>query len=185
MAPDSGSFPEGPPLKLLPVETRDRGTQRCRLGPTALRALGAHLGSAVKISLPDGGSCLCTAWPRRDGADGFVQLDPQCTSPGTAVGALGSGGIINLNRLRLVPCPPLRRLAVWPELREQAGASGAPSPAAVLEAVQELLRPHSRPLQWTVDCKWPAGRGQGAGGPGRRASRLVIHLRVHRVTIWV
>ena len=91
MAPDSGSFPEGPPLKLLPVETRDRGTQRCRLGPTALRALGAHLGSAVKISLPDGGSCLCTAWPRRDGADGFVQLDPQCTSPGTAVGALGSG----------------------------------------------------------------------------------------------
>ena len=55
----------------------------------------------------------------------------------------------------------------------------------VLEAVQELLRPHSRPLQWTVDCKWPAGRGQGAGGPGRRASRLVIHLRVHRVTIWV
>lgn len=144
MAPDSGSFPEGPPLKLLPVETRDRGTQRCRLGPTALRALGAHLGSAVKISLPDGGSCLCTAWPRRDGADGFVQLDPQCTSPGTAVGALGSGGVINLNSLRLVPCPPLRRLAVWPELREQAGASGAPSPAAVLEAVQELLR--NRPV---------------------------------------
>ena len=49
----------------------------------------------------------------------------------------------------------------------------------VLEAVQELLRPHSRPLQWTVDCKRPAGRGQGAGGPGRRASRLVIHLQVH------
>lgn len=37
----------------------------------------------------------------------------------------------------------------------------------VLEAVQELLRPHSRPLQWTVDCKRPAGQGQGAGGPGR------------------
>ncbi|KAM9715084.1 ATPase family gene 2 protein homolog B isoform 4-T4 [Dama dama] len=144
MAPDSGSFPEGPPLKLLPVDARDRGTQRCRLGPTALRALGAHLGSAVKISLPDGGSCLCTAWPRRDGADGFVQLDPLCTSPGTAVGAPGFRGIINLNRFRLVPCPPLRRLAVWPELREQAGASGAQSTAAVLEAVQELLR--NRPV---------------------------------------
>ena len=144
MAPDSGSFPEGPPLKLLPVDARDRGTQRCRLGPTALRALGAHLGSAVKISLPDGGSCLCTAWPRRDGADGFVQLDPQCTSPGTAVGAPGSRGIINLNRFQLVPCPPLQRLAVWPELREQAGASSAPSTAAVLEAVQELLR--NRPV---------------------------------------
>ncbi|XP_059954335.1 ATPase family gene 2 protein homolog B isoform X2 [Mesoplodon densirostris] len=144
MAPDSGPFPEGPFLKLLPVDARDRGTQRCRLGPAALRALGAHLGSAVEISLPDGGSCLCTAWPRRDGADGFVQLDPQCASPGAAVGAPGSRGSLNLSRLRLVPCPPLRLLAVWPVLRELAGVSGAPNPAAVLEAAQELLR--NRPV---------------------------------------
>ncbi|XP_032479364.1 spermatogenesis-associated protein 5-like protein 1 isoform X3 [Phocoena sinus] len=144
MAPDSGPFPEGPLLKLLPVDARDRGTQRCRLGPAALRALGAHLGSAVEISLPDGGSCLCTAWPRRDGADGFVQLDPQCASPGAAVGAPGSRGSLNLSRLRLVPCPPLRLLAVWPVLRELAGVSGAPNPAAVLEAAQELLR--NRPV---------------------------------------
>ncbi|XP_060005253.1 ATPase family gene 2 protein homolog B isoform X1 [Lagenorhynchus albirostris] len=144
MAPDSGPFPEGSLLKLLPVDARDRGTQRCRLGPAALRALGAHLGSAVEISLPDGGSCLCTAWPRRDGADGFVQLDPQCASPGAAVGAPGSRGSLNLSRLRLVPCPPLRLLAVWPVLRELAGVSGAPNPAAVLEAAQELLR--NRPV---------------------------------------
>lgn len=144
MAPDSGPLPEGPVLKLLPLDTRDRGTQRCRLGPAAFHALGAHLGSAVKISLPDGGSCLCTAWPRRDGADGFVQLDPQCASPGSAVGAPGSRGSLSLSHLRLVPCPPLRRLTVWPELRERAGAPGAPSPAAVLEAAQELLR--NRPV---------------------------------------
>ncbi|MBV97761.1 Spermatogenesis-associated protein 5-like protein 1, partial [Eschrichtius robustus] len=144
MAPDSGPFSEGPLLKLLPVDARDRGTQRCRLGPAALRALGAHLGSAVEISLPDGGSCLCTAWPRRDGADGFVQLDPQCASPGAAVGGPGSRGSLNLSRLRLVPCPPLRHLAVWPVLRELAGVPGAPNPAAVLEAAQELLR--NRPV---------------------------------------
>ncbi|KAB1253997.1 Spermatogenesis-associated protein 5-like protein 1 [Camelus dromedarius] len=105
MALDSSPLPEGSLLKLLPVDTRDRATQRSRLGPAALRALGAHLGSAVKISLPDGGSCLRIAWPRRDGADGFVQLDQQCASPGMAVGALGSPGSLNLSRLRLVPCP--------------------------------------------------------------------------------
>nr|XP_035926711.1 spermatogenesis-associated protein 5-like protein 1 isoform X3 [Halichoerus grypus] len=144
MAPDSGSFPEEPLLKVLPLDARDRGTQRCRLGPAAFRALGAHLGSAVKISLPDGGSCLCAAWLRRDGADGFVQLDPQCASPGTAVGASGFRGSLSLRSLRLVSCPSLRLLTVWPVLRERAGAPGALNPAAVLEAAQELLR--NRPV---------------------------------------
>ncbi|XP_014702517.3 ATPase family gene 2 protein homolog B [Equus asinus] len=144
MAPDSGPFPEGPLLKLLPLDARDRGTQRCRLGPAALRALGARLGSAVRISLPDGGSCLCTAWPRRDGADGFVQLDAQCASPGAAVGTPGARGSLRLSCLLLVPCPPLQRLTVWPVLRERPGALGAPNAVAVLEAAQELLR--NRPV---------------------------------------
>lgn len=144
MAPDSGSFPEEPLLKVLPLDARDRGTQRCRLGPAAFRALGAHLDSAVNISLPDGGSCLCTAWLRRDGADGFVQLDPQCASPGTAVGASRFRGSLRLSSLRLVTCPSLRLLTVWPVLRERAGAPGALNPAAVLEAAHELLR--NRPV---------------------------------------
>ncbi|VFV22641.1 spermatogenesis-associated protein [Lynx pardinus] len=144
MAPDSGPLPEEPLLKVLPLDAKDRGTQRCRLGPSALRALGAHLGSAVKISLPDGGSCVCTAWLRRDGADGFVQLDPQCASPGAAVEASGFRGNLRLSSLRLVSCPSLRHLSVWPVLREGAGAPGASNPAAVLEAAQELLR--NRPV---------------------------------------
>ncbi|KAM9644878.1 ATPase family gene 2 protein homolog B [Trichechus inunguis] len=144
MAWDSAPFPEGPLLQLLPLDTRDRGTQRCRLGPAALRALDARLGSAVKISLPDGGSCLCTAWPRRDRADGFVQLDLQCASPGAAVGAPGSRRSLSLSCLSLVPCPPLRLLTVWPVLRERAGARRDLSQAAVLEAAQELLR--NRPV---------------------------------------
>ncbi|XP_043411448.1 spermatogenesis-associated protein 5-like protein 1 isoform X1 [Prionailurus bengalensis] len=144
MSPDSGPLPEEPLLKVLPLDAKDRGTQRCRLGPSALRALGAHLGSAVKISLPDGGSCVCTAWLRRDGADGFVQLDPQCASPGAAVEASGFRGNLRLSSLRLVSCPSLRHLSVWPVLREGAGAPGASNPAAVLEAAQELLR--NRPV---------------------------------------
>ncbi|XP_040602127.1 spermatogenesis-associated protein 5-like protein 1 isoform X2 [Mesocricetus auratus] len=139
MAPDSGPFPDEQFLKLLPVDPRDRDTQRCRLGPAALRSLGARLGSPLRISLPAGGCCLCTAWPRRDGADGFVQLDPQCASPGAAAAA--ATGRISLDSLQPVPCPPLRRLAVWPVLRPQAGA---PNPAAVLEVAHELLR--NRPV---------------------------------------
>ncbi|KAM7327439.1 hypothetical protein ACRRTK_013806 [Alexandromys fortis] len=133
MAPDSGPFPDGQLLKLLPVDPRDRGTQRCRLGPAAFRSLGARLGSPLRITLPAGGCCLCTAWPRRDGADGFVQLDPQCASPGAETAA----GKISLESLQPVPCPPLRRVAVWPVLRPQAGT---PSPDAVLEVAHELLR---------------------------------------------
>ncbi|XP_034349756.1 ATPase family gene 2 protein homolog B [Arvicanthis niloticus] len=137
MAPDSGPCPDGQLLKLLPVDPRDRGTQRCRLGPAAFRTLGARLGSPLRISLPAGGCCLCTAWPRRDGADGFVQLDPQCASPG----ATAAVGRIGMDCLQPVPCPPLRRLEVWPVLRPQAGAQ---SSAAVLEVAQELLR--NRPV---------------------------------------
>ncbi|XP_012865422.1 PREDICTED: spermatogenesis-associated protein 5-like protein 1 [Dipodomys ordii] len=144
MAPDSGPAPEAPLLTLLPVDARDRGTQRCRLGPAALRTLGAHLGSAVRISLPDGGSCLCTAWPRANGADGFVQFDPQCASPGAAVETLGSRRSLSLSSLHPVPCPRLRRLVVWPVFREEAGAPATPSPAVALEAAQELLR--NRPV---------------------------------------
>lgn len=137
MAPESEPCPEGQLLKLLPVDPRDRGTQRCRLGPAAFRSLGARLGSPLRISLPAGGCCLCTAWPRRDGADGFVQLDSQCASPGAAAAA----GRIGMDCLQPVPCPPLRRLEVWPVLRPQAGAPGS---AAVLEVAYELLR--NRPV---------------------------------------
>ncbi|XP_027294028.2 spermatogenesis-associated protein 5-like protein 1 isoform X1, partial [Cricetulus griseus] len=51
--------------------------------------------------------------------------------------AAAAAGTISLDCLQPVPCPPLRRLAVWPVLRPQAAA---PSPAAVLEVAHELLR---------------------------------------------
>ncbi|XP_005377205.2 PREDICTED: spermatogenesis-associated protein 5-like protein 1 [Chinchilla lanigera] len=167
MAPDSGACPEGPLLKLLPVDARDQGTQRCRLGPAALRALGARVGSAVRVSLPGGGCCLCTAWPRRDGADGFVQLDAQCAGPGAAAALAAAagpgGGGLRLGCLRAVPCPPLRRVSVWPVLRERAAAPGA---AAVLEAARELLR--NRPVSRGLVLAAPPG------APGPLAALHVV-----------
>ncbi|XP_029354320.1 ATPase family gene 2 protein homolog B [Echeneis naucrates] len=67
-------------LKLLSVDPSDRGSQRCRLGPGLMSALGLSLGSPLLVSLP-GGNCLCIAWPRADLAEGFLQIDLKCSSP--------------------------------------------------------------------------------------------------------
>lgn len=140
MAPSSEDLPEASPfLKLLPLEAKDRGTQRCRLGPAAFRALGARLGSVVRVSLPEGGSCLCTAWPLWGGADGFVQLDARCSSPGSRLGAPHGPERLSLGCFQVVACPPLRRLSVWPVWREGGAPPGAPDGAASLAAARELL----------------------------------------------
>ncbi|CAB1339161.1 unnamed protein product [Coregonus sp. 'balchen'] len=67
-------------LRVLPMDPADRGTQRVRLGPGLMSSLGLALGSPVLVAL-SGGSCLCTAWPRPDLADGFIQIDMKCCSP--------------------------------------------------------------------------------------------------------
>lgn len=56
---------------------------------------------------------------------------------------------------------------------------------AVLEAVQDLLRPHGRALQWTVDCEHPGGGGRAAGRGAQplsfstchSSSRLALHFK--------
>lgn len=45
-----------------------------------MSALGLSLGSPLLISFPRG-SCLCTAWPRTDLAEGFLQVDLKVSSP--------------------------------------------------------------------------------------------------------
>ncbi|XP_061103044.1 spermatogenesis-associated protein 5-like protein 1 [Conger conger] len=66
-------------LKVLPLDIGDTGTQRCRLGPGLMTSLGLRIGSPVHITI-SGGECLCTAWPRSDLADGFLQFDRKCTT---------------------------------------------------------------------------------------------------------
>lgn len=51
------------------------------MGPGMMTALGLSLGCPVLVSVPGGAGCLCTAWPRSDLAEGFLQMDPMCVSP--------------------------------------------------------------------------------------------------------
>lgn len=67
-------------LKLLASDPSDWGSQRCRMGPGMMTDLGLSLGSPVLLSVP-GGSCLCTAWPRSDLAEGYLHMDQLCVSP--------------------------------------------------------------------------------------------------------
>ncbi|XP_070764822.1 ATPase family gene 2 protein homolog B [Enoplosus armatus] len=97
-------------LRLLSVDPSDRGSQRCRLGPGLMSALGLSLGSPLLVSVP-GGSCLCTAWPRPDLAEGFLQVDLKCSSP-----SLISRPPTHLNldpvQLTPVPCPKLKGVKI-------------------------------------------------------------------------
>lgn len=67
-------------MRLLPLDPSDQGSQRCRMGPGLMSALGLNLGSPLLVSFPRG-SCLCTSWPRTDLAEGFLQLDFKVSSP--------------------------------------------------------------------------------------------------------
>ena len=50
------------------------------MGLGLMSAHGLHLGSPLLASI-GGGTCLCTAWPRTDLTEGFIQMDLKCVSP--------------------------------------------------------------------------------------------------------
>lgn len=124
-------------LKLLPPDPGDEGTQRCRLGPAALSFLGARIGAPLRISLP-GGCCLCTAWPRHDLADGYLQADLSCSSAGLRA-RQPRGLSLGLGRLRLLPHRQLRTAAVRVVLKSAALKKSTPR-AVLQETIRELLR---------------------------------------------
>ncbi|NXM77114.1 SPA5L protein, partial [Serilophus lunatus] len=128
---------EAAALRLLPPDPADEGTQRCRLGPAALSSLGARLGAPLRISLPTG-CCVCTAWPRHDLSDGFLQADLTCGTAGVAERPL-RGLSVQLRRLRLLPHRPLRRAALRVVLRSAALKKATPR-AVLQETIRELLR---------------------------------------------
>lgn len=128
---------EAVPLRLLPPEPGDEGTQRCRLGPAALSFLGAPLGAPLRISVP-GGSCLCTAWPRADLADGYLQLDLACRTAGVAAAAL-RGLTLSLGRLQLLPRGRLKKATVNVVVKSSALRKSMPR-AVLQEMIRDLLR---------------------------------------------
>ncbi|XP_062922337.1 spermatogenesis-associated protein 5-like protein 1 isoform X1 [Mobula hypostoma] len=121
---------EGPGLRLLPPEPRDRGSQRCRLGPRALAVLGVRLGGPLRVCVA-GGLALCSAWPRADLADGFMQLDAKCASPGFP--ERGAQGLsLGLGQLQAVGCSRARRVCVRAVVAEPGGAE---PPAQLVRAL--------------------------------------------------
>lgn len=124
-------------LKLLSVDTSDRGSQRCRLGPGLMSALGLSLGSPLLVSVP-GGSCLCTAWPRPDLAEGFLQMDLKCSSP-----SLISHPPTHLNlgpdQLTPTPCPKLKGVKITVVVQSVEFKKNTPT-RLVHELVKDMLK---------------------------------------------
>ncbi|XP_010743648.3 ATPase family gene 2 protein homolog B [Larimichthys crocea] len=125
-------------LRLLSVDACDRGSQRCRLGPGLMSALGLSLGSPVLVSLPGGRSCLCTAWPRSDLAEGFLQVDLKCSSAN-----LISHPPTHLNldpaQLTPTPCPKLKGVKISVVVQSVDFKKHTP-PRLIHELVKDMLK---------------------------------------------
>ncbi|XP_029431187.1 spermatogenesis-associated protein 5-like protein 1 [Rhinatrema bivittatum] len=128
---------DGSVLKMLPLDPEDFGTQRCRLGPSVLSSLGIRIGSPLRITLQDS-DCLCTAWPRKDLCEGFIQLDLKCISSDLIGSKLKN---LSLNSRHLYPqaCSNLKKVTVRAVVKT-AGAKEGSHRAMLQETVKELLR---------------------------------------------
>ncbi|CAH2274040.1 spermatogenesis-associated 5 1 [Pelobates cultripes] len=124
-------------LKLLPSNPEDQGTQRCRLGPKAMSLLGVKLGRPVLMSLPSG-TCLCTAWPRKDLCDGLLQIDFMCCSSHKPLTPL-KNTTITLNQLKSLTSVKLRKVTVKVILKNLE-VKLATSGATIYDLVKDLLR---------------------------------------------
>lgn len=124
-------------LKLLSVDPPDRGSQRCRLGPGLMSELGLGLDSPLLVSLPEG-SCLCTAWPRTDLAEGFLQMDIKCSSPSLI---FHPPAHLNLDPSQLTPvsCPKLKGVKITVVVQTVEFRKHTPS-RLVHELVKDMLK---------------------------------------------
>ncbi|XP_061203325.1 ATPase family gene 2 protein homolog B [Neopsephotus bourkii] len=124
-------------LKLLLLDPRDEGTQRCRVGPSTLSFLGARIGAPLRISLPTG-CCLCTLWPRHDLADGYLQVDLTCSTAGVTARDV-TGLKLSVGQLQLLAYRRLTKAAVRVVLKS-AALKKSTSRAVLQETIRELLR---------------------------------------------
>ncbi|XP_056134749.1 spermatogenesis-associated protein 5-like protein 1 [Lampris incognitus] len=124
-------------LRVLSVDSADLGTQRCRMGRGLMSALGLNLGSPLMVSTP-GGTCLCTAWPRSDLAEGFLQMDLKCSSPSLISHPLKH---LNLNPSHLTPitCSKLRGIKVSVVIQSAEFKKDA-LPRYVHELLKDMLK---------------------------------------------
>ncbi|XP_030045436.1 ATPase family gene 2 protein homolog B isoform X2 [Microcaecilia unicolor] len=123
--------------KMLPVDPEDIGTQRCRLGPSVLSSLRIKIGSPLRITL-DGGDCLCTAWPRKDLCDGFIQFDLKCASSGL-IGSKLKNVSLSSSHLNPVAYNKLQKIRVKIVVKT-ADVKRGYCRSVLQETVKELLR---------------------------------------------
>ncbi|XP_026176200.1 ATPase family gene 2 protein homolog B [Mastacembelus armatus] len=124
-------------VRLMSADPSDRGSQRCRLGPGLMSVLGLSVGSPLLVSLP-GGSCLCTAWPRPDLAEGFLQMDLKCSSPSLI---FNSCKLLNLDPSQLTPVPCLKLKGIKINVVVQsADFKKHTAPRIVHELVKDMLK---------------------------------------------
>ncbi len=95
-------------LKVLPQDAVDVNTQRCRMGPALMSGLGLRLGAPVLIRVQRG-ACLCTAWPRHDLAEGFLQISSQCVTPDLSAQTLAG---LRVKHITPLTCPRLSSVSV-------------------------------------------------------------------------
>ncbi|XP_076027356.1 ATPase family gene 2 protein homolog B [Genypterus blacodes] len=124
-------------LRLVSVEPSDRGSQRCRMGPALMSALGLSLGSPVLVSVP-GGTCLCTAWSRSDRAEGFLQMDLKCCSP-SLIPHTHTPLSLEPSQLSALPCPKLKGVQVSVVVQSVDFRRNTP-PRLVHELVKDMLK---------------------------------------------
>ncbi|XP_047437589.1 spermatogenesis-associated protein 5-like protein 1 [Mugil cephalus] len=124
-------------LRLLSVDPSDRGSQRCRLGPGLMSSLGLRLGSPLLVSVP-GGSCLCTAWPRPDLAEGFLQMDLKCFSP-SLISQTPTHLELDPGLLTPVPCLKLKSVKISVVVQSVEFKKHTPS-RLVHELVKDMLK---------------------------------------------
>ncbi|AWP01380.1 putative spermatogenesis-associated protein 5-like protein 1 [Scophthalmus maximus] len=124
-------------LRLLSVDPSDRGSQRCRLGPGLMSELGLSLGSPLLVSVP-GGSCLCTAWPRSDLAEGFLQMDLKSSSPGL-ISQPPTHLHLAPGHLTPLPCPKLKGVKITVVVQSFDFKKHTPS-RLVHELVKDMLK---------------------------------------------
>lgn len=107
------------------------------MGPALMSGLGLSLGSPLLVSVP-GGSCLCTAWPRPDLAEGFLQIDLKCCSP-SLIPRPPTRLSLDPTQLTPVPCPKLKGVQITVVVQSVDFRKNTP-PRLVHELVKDMLK---------------------------------------------
>ncbi|XP_023669804.2 ATPase family gene 2 protein homolog B [Paramormyrops kingsleyae] len=124
-------------LKVLPLDPGDIGTQRCRMGPMLMAYLGLKIGSPVLITTP-GFDCLCTAWPRSDLAEGFLQFDSKCaTADFTSLSYRNFS--VSRSQMTALTCPKLKNVIIKTVLKTM-GFKNSLSPNLIHDLVKDILK---------------------------------------------